>query len=411
MIRGCGKQPASIIVSSPADESDRVQDSNKEECLLPLVDFRVDAGNQNIINEDVPFPDDWEVAFQFPEEFSEEGVSLLFARSVNGQNEIWFLSHSPKIQLLIYKLDGGEWNILANPDLGIPDWPIHSFYLDPFTGDVWVYKGKSSLKSFNLRQGNSASLIAKFHDDLESFEIVDFPFQESVVDLTTSRIQDLQVDEEGNLWFLLDNDLDSPSVSSLFEVDLASTQLIKHEELTGYSITSFFIRNNQEFIISGWNLGESDSEKPFYILLIVDKESNERTEYQLPRSLDFTDTESHSSHPVVFFSEFADVLWVGKHAYFDLHELKWYGVVESSVFYDVLPGAGFWIWGTPEFISETQNGLIWFNSLRGSGWVNVADEKWCIITTNEIAGIVQLENDQLFALSKLNDDSWVVLDK
>ncbi|MEW5829694.1 MAG: hypothetical protein AB1846_12445, partial [Chloroflexota bacterium] len=55
--------------------------------------------------------------------------------------------------------------------------------------------------------------------------------------------------------------------------------------------------------------------------------------------------------------------------------------IPNPVFITVLPGAGKWVWGEPTITSETPDGRLWYNALRGTGWVDPKLGKWCVFTS------------------------------
>lgn len=77
-------------------------------------------------------------------------------------------------------------------------------------------------------------------------------------------------------------------------------------------------------------------------------------------------------------------LWLNDNGWFDFSTSRtpqWFTVVRSPIFIDFLPGAGVWAWGKPVFTTESEGGVLWYSSSRGTGWLDTKDGTWCLFTS------------------------------
>jgi streptogramin lyase len=147
------------------------------------------------------------------------------------------------------------------------------------------------------------------------------------------------------------------------------------------------INREAKIYLSGANFTNSmaiDNNDNIYILdldqsqiIKFSPKTQETTKYKVPIVLD-------APPSVYLFYDRDDRLWLGDRGWFDFSSgsnPQWFNVIRSPVFINYLQSGGIWGWGRPFFTYQDENGILWFTSIRGTGWLNSEEGQWCIFTT------------------------------
>lgn len=251
---------------------------------------------------------------------------------------------------------------------------------------------KSQLKVFHDRENNvwgaryseldehekpPVALLNYYNEQNNKWE----PVTLNLDDQDELAIYQIEVDQDGMFWLLVE----SKDEFLLYGLDPRTMTIKRH--LQDHLVKPPFTISNNTIYILAYHTDEGV--EPGYDLIeyaINDEQAvwdyvpwdffhpysdNPMSSCGLPNSL-FVD-----SHHRVWFGADGWREATGDGSY------DWHVIIKDPVFIDIMPGAGKWVWVEPRIMMESTDGLIWFNSLRGTGWVDPVKGKWCVITSYE----------------------------
>jgi len=341
--------PASAEVVAPAPAN------FLSECLPPIETFEYKFG-------EVPFDFDWSevtaitlppVAWQKTTNIP-DASSLTLIQSRNDETIFWLRAN----KLVRYRVTGGNWNegsLLPGPtdNAGI------SLFLDR-KNNVWGAR----YNEFN--SGDPFGLLNRYNEQTNQWEPValDLANQDK---LATSHVE---VDDQGKFWLL---EMEGEGYK-LFRFDPETGIVERH--LTEFTLHNTFTISQSVLYITA----VSSDPTPRYLLLKYPLDGSAVKVEYIPQYLYYS-YQRFEYPPERLFVDKEQRVWIGARGWLDLVANEWHFIIPDPVFLTVLMGAGDWRWDEPDITYETPDGLLWHESLRGTGWVDPESGKWCVFTS------------------------------
>jgi hypothetical protein len=273
----------------------------------------------------------------------------------NGKTILWVYGNDG--DLLRYSISDANTNeieILPGPH----SQRMLALHVDP-DNNVW------GSRSGPLHQGDTDALLNRYNEQTNQWEIVkfDLPNQDNLA------ISDLKFDKQGNVWFFVIG----REEKALYRLNPTTMKIERY--LAEYNLDSYFTISNNTIFISAI----SDAIIPAYSLIQYRFDDGDVNVTPIPSRLQ-DDYQGSKTMPVPNFVDSKKRVWFGARGWFDLLTDQWHYVVPDSVFITAIPGAGEWRWSEPEFMLETNDGIIWYKALRATGWVDPNEGTWCVFT-------------------------------
>ncbi len=303
--------------------------------------------------------------------------SVLLQKEPSG--DVYWVNFGDAEGIVTYSLNLKKWEQYIKPTMGIK-------YLELFldqNNEVWAYYSyPKEIKNI------------LFHLDKEKKQFDAVIDQDGLLLDQDSAFQvfDLQVDRNGIFWMILYNSTDHNESLISFDpftkkVKIHLTELKIEDPMTLSS-------NNEVFIF----LQRSNT------IIEYNTQTERYKKLQIP-------IEMNSGEPVSLYFDKEDRLWVDNAGYFDLSVKEeypqYYQIVRPSVFLVYINAAGLWRWSIPTYTFESTNGLLWYTTGHGTGWVDPKEGKWCIFTSFN-SPVQEDSNGNLWILI---DDTLYKLDK
>lgn len=190
-------------------------------------------------------------------------------------------------------------------------------------------------------------------------------------------VPDAKFDSQNNLWLALSFQTDQLKEEyRLFKYSLSTLKIerILPDLLMqgNYADRSFVISRDDTLFL--WNKKEDS-------LIQYNLEKNSYKILDIPAGLLSSDDPTNAGGSL--FLDSTNKLWLTDYGWADLSSsrLVWHKIVRSPIFIHQQLGNGIVVWTHPDFSIDTQDGRLWYSSLRGSGWVNPDTAQWCLFTT------------------------------
>jgi hypothetical protein len=345
--------PTESAVLSPA--------SGLSDCLSPIENFEYQIGDApsdfdwSVVNNKVLSSQEWQKTITIP-----DASRLMLVQSRNDETVFWIDLHSGGF--IRYRVSGNKWGdggLLLGPADDLRGFPL---FLDQKNN---VFGARYN----NLDHGDTEALLNRYNEQTNQWEpmILDLANQDKL------GIAHVAVDEQGKFWLLVR----SGTEYQLYSLDPQNMATKRH--LAEYTLvsTSFTVALNKIFILA---LSKDATSR--YLLLQYPLDGGDvQTEYVgAPIYYDYGRIGSTTLPDKAIFVDSQQRVWIGGRGWLDLSTDEWHYVIPDPVFITVLAGAGRWVWGEPELTAETPDGRLWYNSLRGTGWVDLKLGKWCVFT-------------------------------
>jgi hypothetical protein len=334
-----------------------------EACLPPLTTFAFPNGETNITpppQSPVLPPSEWRLVSTLPnfDKLSEYRLALI---SYDDQySDIWILANNGQ-GLFQYRTDTKEWSVNKTTNASTSS----LLFLDS-EGNVW-----------SARVDTLASIPFLSRYDKEKGEFIPVYDNGDTWNLTVSSVK---VDDEGIFWMMVNNrgvhQLTSFNPSTLkATIQLESPDYGYSLEISPDNKILFGDQKDNSIIAYSPTTGKVDS-------------------YKIPLTVYF------GSYIELFLDSYGR-LWVNDFGWMDLSGStphQWFTVVRSPVFIDFPEGIGQWAWPRPTFSTESPDGLLWFRTIRGTGWLDTKTGTWCLFTTYD-SDILQDREHTLWMLA------------
>jgi streptogramin lyase len=279
-------------------------------------------------------------------------------------SEIWVLSNNWQ-GIFQYRTDTQEW--IVNKTGNIED--ISLLFLDK-EGNVWSARVNYLGPSFT-----SLPFLSRY--DKEKGEFI--PVYDNG-DTWTLTVSSVKVDDEGIFWMMVDN----RGVHQLTSFNPSTLKATIQLESPDYGYSLEISPDNK--ILFGDQKDNS--------LIVYSPDTGKVDSYKIPLTVYF-------GLGVDLFLDSYGRLWVNDFGWMDLSTStshQWFTVVRSPIFIDFPEGIGQWGWTSPTFSTESADGLLWFRSIRGTGWLDTNTGTWCLFTTYD-SDILQDNEHNLWMLA------------
>jgi hypothetical protein len=358
--------PAEPVTISPVSKSLPTQVSNK--CVRPLTEFAFPVGDSGLPapeQEKVLPPSDWSLVSTVSEStgtINSNSLDLEIIRQSGNGEEMWILEKNEG-SILRFRTNPQEWEqSIYNPAL-----LGSSFLFLDNNNMVWAARIYQST-------GIGRSLLSRYNENSKSFEPVldkDLLLQ----DQDTSTIVALKVDRKGIFWMILvdKSDITAAETFHLFSFDPLTLKAQDHISSKNYAGTLAIGPDNTIYLVDVENVQ----------LIVYSQTTRKIKTIEIPISLE--SSSSVNLYLMNLYLDSAGHLWINDRGWFDfstdVNFPQWFSVVRSPIFINYLVPAGMWVWTRPIFTHDGPNALIWHRSSRGTGWLDLKNGKWCLITT------------------------------
>ena len=407
-LSGCTVEESITMQTSEGEEE--IETSTGDTCLQPMItfDYNPETWLAEIPEEIVPLPAEWKEISAVPESFWQEGLryfSPIFLRKSQGEEKIWFLGESSDRNdrsLITFSIQTQQWEPVIDPSITtIPEGSALEFFLGE-DNTIWGYRPSYIV----LREGENiedfdTSLLIRFDEDHERFEEVPLIFEDETIDLVNLAIRKLQEDSDGKLWALFAYNDQGSGTYSIASIDPD----------TGYvESTAYQFEYPVDFgIIEGQVLYASMLQGTTTWLILFDLETEKEARYVNPLGVlnvvpDITPGSS-------IFLDQDGKLFFNANGWFDSTTLDWRGLLSDPVFIDATTAYEFWYYDAPQFYFQSKDGRMWFTSLRGSGWLDLEEQQWCIITTEVVTSMFEDEAGNLYIYIAVNGNNQLLINE
>lgn len=343
-------------------------DAPENNCLVPLVDLGyplfdpIGTYLQNPETEIVLPPNEWQPVAQVPGlgEFTGGSPSLVLIRTWNGNDEVWV--RVPSGGLIRYTAQTESWNSIgASDEIDITSLGSLSMLFVDSNNIIW------SARTIRIDQfPRYIPLLGKYNDETNQFESieVDIDHQESLA------IIEIAVAPNGFFWAVVQDFTKSGGEQyQLYSIDPETLQMTRHLQELLVKPSIEITPDNQILIIGNQNS-----------LIQYTPETGIVVESMPPLPFDGRD---YSARTPRLFLDSHSRLWFDDLGWLDMSrnaDYYWYIAVRSPVFITVRNGSGWWEWASPIFTLENPDGVLWYQVMRGTGWLNTITGEWCVFT-------------------------------
>jgi len=323
-------------------------------CIPPLTAFAYPLYSKeksDVIDQDRVLPmSPWGLVTDLPNNgIGSSGYgSILFARSMNGVDEIWILGQN---EFLIFYPDTKSWELIDGQIKGEGKIPRGVFLAS--SGSIW---GVGMMDW----EDKKIPILSRYNENENFFEFVS--------DSESSHISSVAAiglpveDAFGRFWMIINHNelygFNPTTMKSHFYVDTSLSLLSPQIAIAP---------NAKIYILS---IGLEKSE-----LIQYDPEIEAAT--NIPILL-------HNTEGLPFNSLFLDQsgrLWFHDYGWLDSNG-NWYKVVRTPLFISDKTEYQFqYLWENPDIVLESSNGLLWFKSSMGLTWLNPQNGEWCRVTS------------------------------
>lgn len=363
------------------------QSQNTDSCIPPIESFVYFVGTDSTQRPvevytplpqpgggDMQIPPNWLAEADLP-----ENHNLLFARNVNEVTELWFSEHITDPQddawgkyfrnFQIYNTETKELQLISAEVEGSGIF-AEDLFLSP-NGSIWAQNNLDLIHS--IPGGAKYPILSWFNDISGQFEFVDeaqsIPFSSKKNKDDNGKWGSAVMDKAGRLWFVVPED-------AIYSYDPATKNAKKWVEISE--------------LYSYAPIAPSDGNIYFLVLSEesrVPTTSDIRVSRFSPKTGQVEFVFMRLDPWPVFTSLLMDSqgrLWAGGLAYRDVYG-RVYQFERSPIFLtNPLDKTGFdYRWETPEILTESSDGRLWFRSSNGLAWLDLDEQKWCWVSTSQ----------------------------
>ena len=346
-------------VSKPFQEFDlkssftemMTETENLEVCLPPIIKSSLPLGENVTLSlgelesstATLP-PLAWEKAEELPfPENSDPRIELINPRSRS--LTLWFrVQEQSTISFWTYSLETQKWNAVASPS------KVDHYFFDSESQLWFIVEGNVELQFYKIDQAENK---------LKEMLIID-------ASKLNNRILDFAYSPDHSLWVIMSNPTTLNQI--LVNLDLQTGKVTDHVTLSEYIIGVDTDEKGNVFSLN--NKGVVERFNP--------KAKTVSYTYLSPKSSYWNAGETE-----FFFTETGQV-YLNDLAWFenDDYSSNLHLIFRSTVFVTQTDdGSGSFVWESPEPQAETEDGRIWYKSMRGLAWHQPETGEWCMFTS------------------------------
>jgi hypothetical protein len=349
----------------PAADKVKTQNTNNSNsadgCIAPLTNFAYPVGDSNIpgpVQMEILPPNSWNLISTLPTHANKgygNSIQSEIIRKNGNHDEFWLLP-SDYSGIYVFNLKTKEWKQIEKGN----DYLKISFLFLDNNNNVWAAKGLN---------GKSA-LLLRFNDQSNKFDIITDPESLLINNVENLTIESVKIDSHGEFWMVvLNNDVPiGPRRYLLYSFNPLTLKVEKinldYEFIDTLAIDAdniIYLLNAKKGIVIGY-----------------DTQTGTTNTYKVLTKFD-------SSYGFDLFYDNNDRLWISDIGWFDFSKdqkyPQWFEIVRPSIFMSYIVPVGLWGWGNPTFTFEDSDGLLWFASRNGTGWLDPSVGRWCIFTS------------------------------
>ena len=346
-------------VSKPFQEFDlkssftevMTETENLEVCLPPIIKSSLPLGeNVTLSLEELESstatlpPLAWDKAEELPfSENSDPRIELINPRSRS--LTLWFrVQEQSTISFWTYSLETQKWNEVASPS------KVDHYFFDSESQLWFIVEGNVELQFYKIDQAENK---------LKEMLIID-------ASKLNNRILDFAYSPDHSLWVIMSNPTTLNQI--LVNLDLQTGKVTDHVTLSEYIIGVDTDEKGNVFSLN--NKGVVERFNP--------KAKTVSYTYLSPKSSYWNAGETE-----FFFTETGQV-YLNDLAWFenDDYSSNLHLIFRSTVFVTQTDdGSGSFVWESPEPQAETEDGRIWYKSMRGLAWHQPETGEWCMFTS------------------------------
>ena len=324
---------------------------NLEVCLPPIIKSSLPLGeNVTLSLEELESsiatlpPLAWEKAEELPfSGNSDPRIELIKPRSRS--LTLWFrVQEQSTISFWTYSLETQKWNAVASPS------KVDHYFFDSESQLWFIVEGNVELQFYKIDQAENK---------LKEMLIID-------ASKLNNRILDFAYSPDHSLWVIMSNPTTLNQI--LVNLDLQTGKVTDHVTLSEYIIGVDTDEKGNVFSLN--NKGVVERFNP--------KAKTVSYTYLSPKSSYWNAGETE-----FFFTETGQV-YLNDLAWFenDDYSSNLHLIFRSTVFVTQTDdGSGSFVWESPEPQAETEDGRIWYKSMRGLAWHQPETGEWCMFTS------------------------------
>lgn len=324
---------------------------NLEVCLPPIIKSSLPLGENVTLSlgelesstATLP-PLAWEKAEELPfSGNSDPRIGLIKPRSRS--LTLWFrVQEQSTISFWTYSLETQKWNAVASPS------KVDHYFFDSESQLWFIVEGNVELQFYKIDQAENK---------LKEMLIID-------ASKLNNRILDFAYSPDHSLWVIMSNPTTLNQI--LVNLDLQTGKVTDHVTLSEYIIGVDTDEKGNVFSLN--NKGVVERFNP--------KAKTVSYTYLSPKSSYWNAGETE-----FFFTETGQV-YLNDLAWFenDDYSSNLHLIFRSTVFVTQTDdGSGSFVWESPEPQAETEDGRIWYKSMRGLAWHQPETGEWCMFTS------------------------------
>jgi len=324
---------------------------NLEVCLPPIIKSSLPLGENVTLSlgelesstATLP-PLAWEKAEELPfSGNSDPRIELIKPRSRS--LTLWFrVQEQSTISFWTYSLETQKWNAVASPSR------VDHYFFDSESQLWFIVEGNVELQFYKIDQAENK---------LKEMLIID-------ASKLNNRILDFAYSPDHSLWVIMSNPTTLNQI--LVNLDLQTGKVTDHVTLSEYIIGVDTDEKGNVFSLN--NKGVVERFNP--------KAKTVSYTYLSPKSSYWNAGETE-----FFFTETGQV-YLNDLAWFenDDYSSNLHLIFRSTVFVTQTDdGSGSFVWESPEPQAETEDGRIWYKSMRGLAWHQPETGEWCMFTS------------------------------
>ncbi len=291
-------------------------------------------------------------------------ATLEVLQVVDGKDRIWVIFYdTEKYRITYYQTGSDRWeevkyateSSISNPHI----------FLDN-NNSVWVALNRTNYEGIST----NATLLSIYDEADQQFKAVftlkDLSVSNSNQTFEHMKISHLQMDSQGDMWFIL-------TIDELYEE--VEYQLYK------FSPSSRILERHLDDLKLDYYSGESLVISPENVLYLLDTQKDNLISYDpIKGKVEEIKIPGEVSSISSLFLDNHHKVWINDRFFLDLLNDDWYLIINPPdfIFYDF----GRWTRTRPTYSLQTEDGRLWYSALyRGSGWVNPNTGKWCLYTS------------------------------
>ena len=324
---------------------------NLEVCLPPIIKSSLPLGENVTLSlgelesstATLP-PLAWEKAEELPfSGNSDPRIELIKPRSRS--LTLWFrVQEQSTISFWTYSLETQKWNAVASPS------KVDHYFFDSESQLWFIVEGNVELQFYKIDQAENK---------LKEMLIID-------ASKLNNKILDFAYSPDHSLWVIMSNPTTLNQI--LVNLDLQTGKVTDHVTLSEYIIGVDTDEKGNVFSLN--NKGVVERFNP--------KAKTVSYTYLSPKSSYWNAGETE-----FFFTETGQV-YLNDLAWFenDDYSSNLHLIFRSTVFVTQTDdGSGSFVWESPEPQAETEDGRIWYKSMRGLAWHQPETGEWCMFTS------------------------------